>query len=85
MELSLGAFTSGLAAYPGHGDQTADEQGLFVEEFGQAGADLAFLCRKVPTVAHHDLLESDIVIYIRLKDTNQAFFQCEFAQTMEFN
>jgi hypothetical protein len=65
MELSLGAFTSGLAAYPRHGDQTADEQGLFVEEFGQAGTDLAFLCRKVPTVAHNNLHLPDIYKYIR--------------------
>jgi hypothetical protein len=56
MELPLGASTADLAADPGHGDQRADEQGFLVEELGQAGADLAFLGRKVASVAHKDLL-----------------------------
>ena len=52
MGLSLGTFTSGLAADPGHRDQGADEQGFLVEKFGQAGADLAFLGREVASLAH---------------------------------
>jgi len=56
MEFPLGAFTSGLAADPGHGDQGSDEQGFLVEELGQAGAGLAFLGRQVASVAHRDLL-----------------------------
>jgi hypothetical protein len=56
MKFSLGAFTSGFAADPRHGNQRADEQGLLVEEFGQAGAGLAFLGGKVATVTHKDLL-----------------------------
>jgi len=65
MKFSLGAFTSGFAADPRHGDQRADEQGLLVEELGQAGAGLAFLGWKVAAVTH--------------KDRCQAFFECEFA------
>jgi hypothetical protein len=56
MKFSLGAFTSRLAADPGHGDQRADEEGLLVEQLGQAGAGLALLGRKVSTVTHNDLL-----------------------------
>jgi hypothetical protein len=56
MKFSPGAFTSGLAADPVHGDQRADQQGPLVEELGQAGAGLAFLWGKVATVAHNDLL-----------------------------
>jgi hypothetical protein len=56
MEFSLGAFTAGLAADPGHGDQGSDEQGFLVEELGQAGAGLAFLGRQEASVAHIDLL-----------------------------
>jgi hypothetical protein len=56
MEFSLGAFTAGLAADPGHGDQGADEQGFLVEELGQAGADLAFLGRQIASMAHKNLL-----------------------------
>jgi hypothetical protein len=65
MEFSLGTFTAGFPANPGHRDQRADEQGFLVEKFGQAGADLAFLGRQVAAVAHPDLLLSDIYIYIR--------------------
>jgi hypothetical protein len=56
MEFPLGTFTAGFSADPGHGDEGADEQGFLVEELSQAGADLAFLCRKVASVAHNDLL-----------------------------
>jgi hypothetical protein len=65
MEFSPGAFTSGFAADPVHGDQRADEQGSLVEELGQPGAGLAFLRGKVATVAHKDLLLSDIYKHIR--------------------
>jgi hypothetical protein len=65
MEFSLGTFTSGLAADPGHGDQGADEQGFLVEKLSQAGADLAFFGWQVASVAHQDLLLSDIYKYIR--------------------
>jgi hypothetical protein len=80
MKFSPGAFTSGLAADPVHGDQRPDEQGLLMEQFRQAGAGLAFLWGKVATVTHTDLLYSDIYKYIRIKDTSQAFFEREFAQ-----
>jgi len=60
MELSLGAFTSGFAADPGHGDQGANEEGLFMDKLGQAGSELAFLCRKESSVAHKHLPLSDI-------------------------
>jgi len=56
MEFSLGAFTAGLAADPGHGDQGSDEEGFLVEELGQVGAGLAFLGRQEASVAHIDLL-----------------------------
>ncbi len=80
MEFSLEAFTSGFTADPGHGNKRTDEQGLLVEELGQTGTGLAFLCRKVAAVAHDDPLLSDIYYYIRLKDKSQAFFECEFAK-----
>jgi hypothetical protein len=83
MKFSPGAFTSRFAANPVHGDQGGDEERFLVEEFGQAGAGLAFLWGKVATVTHKDLLFSDIYKYIRLKDTSQAFFEREFAQITE--
>jgi hypothetical protein len=85
MKVSLSAFTSGLATDPGHRDQRADEEGLLVEQLGQAGAGLALLRGKVSTVAHNDLLYSDIYKYIRIKDIRQAFLKCESAPSMEFN
>jgi len=42
VEFATGAFTAGLAADAGHGDQAADEEGFLVEELSQAGACLAF-------------------------------------------
>jgi hypothetical protein len=55
VQLAAGAFASGFAADPGHGDQRTDEEGFFVEELGQAGTGLAFLWGEVGTVAHRDL------------------------------
>ena len=53
VEFPSAAFASGLATDSGHGDETADEERLLVEQFGQAGARLAFLRGKVATVTHN--------------------------------
>jgi hypothetical protein len=42
VQLAAGTFASGFPAESGHGDQGTDEEGLFVEEFSEAGAALAF-------------------------------------------
>jgi len=61
VQLAAGAFASGFAADAGHGDQGAEEEGLFVEELNQAGAGLTFFCGEIGTVAHGVLLSySDI-------------------------
>jgi hypothetical protein len=61
VQLAAGAFTSGFAAASGHGDQGTEEKGLFMKEFRQAGAGLAFLGGEMGTVEHRGLLSySDI-------------------------
>jgi hypothetical protein len=68
VELSLSAFTSRLAADPGHRDQGADEQGFVVQNLGQAGSRLAFLRRQVTSVAHRNT--SFYLIYLYISDTH---------------
>jgi len=56
VEFPSAASASGLATDSGHGDQRADEQGLLVEELGQARSGPAFLDRQIATVTHDSLL-----------------------------
>jgi hypothetical protein len=75
VQLATGAFASGFPAESGHGDQRADEEGLFVEELSQAGADLAVFGREMGAVAHR--VSFLYLIYINisaLRPNSQALF-----------
>jgi hypothetical protein len=52
VEFSLGAFTGGLATASGHRDEAADEKGILVKEFGEAGASQAFVLGEKTSVMH---------------------------------
>jgi len=56
VKLASAAFASGLATGAGHRDQRANQEGLFMEKLGQAGAGLALLLQEVGAMAHRGLL-----------------------------
>jgi hypothetical protein len=67
VELTLVAFTSGLATAARHRDEAADEEGFLVKELGQTGAGQAFLGGQVVAVLH-GVGPPFILIYVHISE-----------------
>jgi hypothetical protein len=66
VKLASGTLAAGLSTGPLHGDQTATEERMFVNDLREAGAGSAFRIGQVTSASHEDHLLC--LIYITISD-----------------